>query len=243
MRTLGSVLFTLLMFISVPPYALVICFARLFGHRASYSALRGWVLGQMWLLKVLTGVRWSVTGEENLPDEPAVVFLKHSSTMETFTQILFIPCQTWVLKRELMWGPFLGWALMALKPIAINRSAGHSAVDQVVEQGLRRLGDGLWVCVFPEGTRMPAGQTKRYGISGTLLAQRANVPVVPVAHDAGFFWPRRGWTKKAGTVRFVIGPAMSPAGKDPRQFNREVQDWIEQKVAQLRREDESLNRD
>lgn len=229
-------MFTTLMFLSVPPYALLICLASPFGHGACYTLVVGWVRAQLWLLKHLTGLDWTVEGEANLPDQPAVVFLKHSSTLETLTQIIFVPRQTWVLKRELIWAPFLGWALMALKPIAINRRAGHSAVDQVVQQGRSRLQFGLWICVFPEGTRMKAGATRRYGISGTLLAQQAGVPVIPVAHDAGFYWPRRGWTKTPGTVRFVIGPPMDPAGRDPRQFNREVQTWIEEKVAELRRD-------
>ena len=231
---LGSLLFTLLMFLSVPPYALLICLASPFGHGACYTLVVGWVKAQMWLLEHLTGLTWTIDGQDNLPSQPAVVFLKHSSALETLTQILFIPRQTWVLKRELMWAPFLGWALMTLKPIAINRGGGHSAVDQVVHQGKSRLEAGLWICVFPEGTRMPAGATRRYGISGTLLAQQACVPVIPVAHDAGFYWPRRGWTKTAGTARFVVGPPMDPTGRDPREFNREVQTWIENKVRELR---------
>jgi 1-acyl-sn-glycerol-3-phosphate acyltransferase len=140
-----------------------------------------------------------------------------------------------VLKQELIWAPFFGWALGALHPIAIDRRGGHTAVGQVLEQGAERLRDGHWVMIFPEGTRMPPGQTRRYGISGTLLAQRNGRLLVPVAHNAGEFWPRRGWRKRPGTVRFCIGPPVDPAGRDPREVNAELQAWIEGKVAELRR--------
>jgi 1-acyl-sn-glycerol-3-phosphate acyltransferase len=159
--------------------------------------------------------------------------MKHSSAWETLAQMQILPIQTWVMKRELMWVPFLGWALLLLKPIAIDRRGGATAVQQVLDQGQRRLAEGLWVVIFPEGTRMPVGQTRRYGMSGALLAGAAGLPVVPVAHNAGIYWPRRGWLKRAGTIRVVIGPPISAAGKDPRVVNAQAQQWIEGKVAEL----------
>jgi 1-acyl-sn-glycerol-3-phosphate acyltransferase len=133
-----------------------------------------------------------------------------------------------------MWAPFMGWALAVLRPIAIDRGAGHQAVEQVLEQGLARLNDGLWVTIFPEGTRMAPGTTRRYGISGVLLAQKAGRLLVPVAHNAGDHWPRRGWRKKPGVVTFRIGTPVNPAGRDPREVNLEIQNWVEAEVAALR---------
>jgi len=231
---LGSVVFTSLMFISVPPYAMVVVFARLFGKRAAYVTSCGWCAAIIWLAKVLCGLDYRVEGRENLPEEPCVVLIKHSSAYETFAQFLILPRQSWVLKRELIWTPFLGWALASMHPIAINRKAGQSAVEQVVEQGKARLADGLYVNIFPEGTRMPPGETRRYGLSGTLLAQRDNRLIVPVAHNAGDYWPRRGLRKRPGIVRFVIGPPIDPANRNPRDVNAEVQAWVENKVAELR---------
>ena len=148
--------------------------------------------------------------------------------------LLLFPNQTWVLKRELMWAPFFGWALAALNPIAIDRKGGHGAAQQVIEQGTQRLRDGRWVMIFPEGTRMPPGETRRYGLSGTLLAQAAGRLLVPVAHNAGDYWPRRGLRKRPGTVRFSIGRPIDPAGRDPREVNEEIQRWVETRVAELR---------
>jgi 1-acyl-sn-glycerol-3-phosphate acyltransferase len=138
-----------------------------------------------------------------------------------------------VLKRELMWVPILGWVLWLLKPIAIDRRGGSAAVQQVLEQGHVRLAEGTWVMIFPEGTRMPVGETRRYGMSGALLAQAEGLPVVPVTHNAGYFWPRRGWLKKPGTIRIAIGPPIETKGLEPRVVNERAQQWIESALAQL----------
>jgi hypothetical protein len=106
-------------------------------------------------------------------------------------------------------------------------------VRQVISQGTARLREGIWVMIFPEGTRMPAGQTRRYGVSGAALAAASGRKIVPVAHDAGHYWPRRGWLKRPGTVTFVIGEPVDAEGRDPREVNREIQDWIEKTIRNI----------
>jgi 1-acyl-sn-glycerol-3-phosphate acyltransferase len=156
-----------------------------------------------------------------------VALVKHSSSWETFAQTVILPPQAWVLKRELTWLPFVGWTVRLLRAISVDRGAGHAAVKSVLAQGKQRLAEGVWIVIFPEGTRMPPGQTRKYGISGALLASDAGCCVVPVAHDAGYYWPRRGLMKKPGTIRVVIGAPIPAAGRDPRELNAEVQAWIE----------------
>ena len=229
-----SVLFTLLMFITIPPYALVTVVARIGGVASAYRVAVAWARMITTLCHKLCGLGFIIEGRENVPATASVALMKHSSAYETIAQMLLFPLQCWVLKRELMWTPFFGWALAAVHPIAINRGGGHGSVSQVVAQGRQRLAEGIWVMGFPEGTRMPPGQTRRYGISGTLLAQKAGCLIVPVAHNAGDFWPRRGLRKRPGTVRFCIGKPVDPAGRDPREVTEEIQRWIEAKVAELR---------
>ena len=232
---LRSVLFTMLLFLSVLPWSIVVVIGRLVGYPTSYALAVVWVRGNFWLLHKLCGLTFRVEGAENIPTRNSVVLLKHSSAYETLAQFLLFPRQCWVLKRELLWAPFLGWAIAAVRPIAIDRSAGYQAVAQVIEKGKTRLKEGDWVMVFPEGSRMPPGKTRRYGLSGTLLAQEAGRLLVPVAHDAGDYWPRRGWLKRPGTVTFRIGAPVDPSGRDPRTVNDELHHWIETQVAQLRR--------
>ena len=231
---LGSVAFTLYLFLSVAIYALVLLPAVLLPRRMTYAAAASWARSVLFMLRWLCKLDYVVEGLEHLPATTSVVLVKHSSAWETIAQLLIFPGQTWVLKRELIWIPVFGWVLRRLKPIAIDRKAGRAAVQQVLDQGRQRLAEGVWVVIFPEGTRVPAGETRRYGMSGALLAEAAGLPVIPVAHNAGDYWPRRSWLKRPGTIRVVIGPPIPTANIDPRLVNERAQRWIEATVATLR---------
>ena len=230
---LGSVVYTVLMIVTAIIFGTLVGISGALPHRVRFAIARSWCRGVLWLCKVLCRLDYVVEGREHLTEENTVVLWKHASTWETIAQLAIFPPQCWVLKRELIWLPGVGWGLAALKPIAINRKAGHTAVEQVIQLGQKRLQDGLWVMIFPEGTRMPPGKTRRYGISGTLLAQSAGRPIVPVAHNAGDFWPRRGWLKRPGTIRVCIGPPIETDGRNARDVNRQVQGWIETKMHEI----------
>lgn len=230
---IGSILFTLFLFVSVPFYGAVALLTAPLPRRYTYGVALAWVDSVLYLLRVLCRLDYVVEGREHLPKRSSVVLVKHSSAWETLAQLRIFPPQTWVLKRELVWVPVFGWVVSRLKPIAIDRRGGGVAVQQVLEQGHSRLAEGLWVVIFPEGTRMPVGVTRRYGMSGALLAAAEGLPVVPVAHNAGYFWPRRGWLKKPGTIRVVIGPPIETRGVEPRAVNERAQQWIETTLAKL----------
>ena len=188
----------------------------------------------LWGGEFFCGMKVVVEGKENLPDEPSVIMIKHTTTLETYGHVPMFPRTAWVLKREIIWMPVFGWVIgLLFRPIAIRRSARSAAVKQVISQGKEKLRKGVWVTIFPEGTRMPPGETRRYGVSGAALAQEANVPIVPVAHNAGDVWPRRQIVKRPGIVRFVIGPPISAQGRPPRETNLAVQEWIESKMLEI----------
>lgn len=233
MRLIRSLIFTFCFFASAIVSGLLVLLVGPFGYQARFKVCRGWGRFMLWSGKVFCGIRYVFEGVENIPDEASVVLIKHSSAFETYAQLVVFPPQTWVLKRELHWIPLFGWGLALMKPIAINRKAGHRAVTQVIQQGKERLAEGIWISVFPEGTRMPPGETRKYGVSGAALAIAAGSKIVPVAHNAGDFWPRRGIIKKPGRVRFCIGPPIDPAGRQPKDVNLEVQAWIEAKMLEI----------
>jgi 1-acyl-sn-glycerol-3-phosphate acyltransferase len=204
-----------------------------FPFRSRWAVAYGWSRFMLATLRIVCGVRYEVRGAEHLRGpRAAVAYWKHQSAWETIAMIAVCPQQTWVLKRELMWVPFLGWALSALKPIAIDRGSGRRAVMQVVEQGTRALADGRWVMIYPEGTRLPPMTTRRYGISGAVLATKAGAPLVPIAHDAGSLWPRKGLIRP-GTVTVVVGAPLEPHGKTPDALNAEAHAWIDARMAEL----------
>jgi 1-acyl-sn-glycerol-3-phosphate acyltransferase len=201
--------------------------------RARFAFISQWARFNLWWLERTCGLRFEVEGREHIPAHPTVVMCKHQSAWETLAlQTLFRP-QAWVLKRELLWIPLFGWGLALLRPIAIDRRAGRRAIEQVVRQGIERLQGGVWVVVFPEGTRVAPGTRGRYHIGGALLAERANAAVLPVAHNAGEFWPRRSFLKRPGTIRMVIGPPVPAAGRSAPAILQEVESWIEGTMARI----------
>ena len=233
MRAARFLLFNVISWIAVIVWGPFLFLVTPLGHRYPYAVARNWCSMVSFLLRTICGLRYRVEGKENFPDEPGIMFIKHSSAFETYLQIAEFPRACWVLKKELLWVPIFGWALAAMKSIAIDRSSGHAAVRQVIKQGGERLKEGIWVSIFPEGTRMPPGETRRYGISGTLLAQETGSLIVPIAHNAGYHWPRRAKSITPGEVVLVVGKPIDPAGRDPREVNEEIQTWIEAEVARI----------
>jgi len=232
-QLLGSLFFTGFWFAWTFLYAIpfvIVCFFLPFPRR--FVLTRAYATVVLWVLRWSCGLTYRIEGAP-LPEGSHVALWKHSSSWETMAMMVVFPRQVWVLKRELLWIPVVGLGVRQMHAIAIDRSAGHSAVAQVIEQGKARLEEGDWVMIFPEGTRMPAGVTRRYGVSGTLLAAETGRLVVPVAHNAGYYWPRRGLRKRPGVVRVVIGPPVSASGREVREVNEEIQAWVEATVKHL----------
>ncbi|HEY2685637.1 MAG TPA: lysophospholipid acyltransferase family protein [Steroidobacteraceae bacterium] len=233
MRFIRSLFFTAFMMLSACCWGTVMGLCFWLPYRSQFNMGVAWARTVFWVLEKLCGLTYTVEGRENIPPGNHIVMSNHTSSWETIAHFLIFPPQVWVLKRELTWIPFVGWGIKALRPISINRGAGHRAVTQVVEQGIERLNDGLWVVIFPEGTRVVAGERRKYGVSGALLATEAHKYVVPLAHNAGNFWVRRGIVKKPGVVRVVIGKPIDATGKDPRALNDEVRSAIDAGLARI----------
>jgi 1-acyl-sn-glycerol-3-phosphate acyltransferase len=233
MQLFRSLLFNLIMWASVLVYGPLAVLSFPLPYLARYRFICGWARIQMWLLRVLCGLRYRVSGAQHLPNGAAVFLAKHQSTWETFAFQQIFPPYAYVLKRELMWIPLFGWGLALLKPIAIDRGAGRQAIQQVISQGRARLQDGISVMIYPEGTRMPPGQTRRWGMGGAVLAAETGYPCVPVAHNAGSYWPRRGFLKRPGIVDIVIGPPIETRGKSAEEINREAEAWVARTMQQL----------
>ncbi len=214
---------------------LVIIAGPLLGGAWAYRFGRLWRLGTQWGVEHLLGIRPKVIGLENMPKEACVILAKHQSAWETMTLQDCVPDGAYcvfVLKKELLKVPFVGWGLAAMKMISIDRKAGKEALDQVVTQGRERLQQGFYVIIFPEGTRVAPGQTKRYKAGGAYLATHVGCKVVPIAHDAGELWPRQAFIKKSGTVTISIGPAFDATGLSEAEVNQRAEAWIE---AEMRR--------
>jgi len=225
-----SAVFWLGFFLVTLIVSLLVMLSIFFNSDVRLKVAKIWAVISIWLLKVICKIDYVVEGRENITDRNAIVFCKHQSTWETIFLHILIPLGRWVFKRELLFLPFFGWALACTDPIAINRGAGRKAANQLVNQGTEKLKRGKWINFFPEGTRRAPGAEPRYKIGGALLASESGYPVLPIAHNAGEYWPRHSFIKWPGTVKVCIGPLIETKGKKADDILREAQDWIEGKM-------------
>ena len=199
-----------------------------------------WTRFVLWWLAITCGIRVRVRGLEHLPETACILLVKHQSTWDTlFVQTLLSP-QTTLIKRELLWIPFFGWAFSLLKPIAINRHARVDAFRQLMKVGADRLAAGFSVTLFPEGTRMPWGKQGRFQPGGAALASATGAPVLVIAHDGGRCWPAHRFVKNPGTIEVRISPPMEFKGEKYSQINALAEDWLRQQMAELERRDDAL---
>ena len=232
---LRSLLFNLGMWIMVVPYALLTLLLIPMSAPRRSRIIAGWARFVVRWLALTCGLNYRVFGAEHIPDHPCIILAKHQSAWETIAFQAIFPPQIWVLKRSLLLLPFFGWALWALKSIAIDRAAGREALKQLVAQGKDRLALGLSVVVFPEGTRTAPGAKGKYHIGGAWLATHTGATVLPVAHNAGEYWRKNSLLKHPGTITVSIGAPIEAAGMKADALNQQVEAWIEAEMARLDR--------
>jgi 1-acyl-sn-glycerol-3-phosphate acyltransferase len=206
----------------VPVYFIVSLLTLFLGSKIRHRILISWGEVFTFLGRYLCRVTYEVIGRENLIQGPAIFASNHQSTWETLAFNVFLPQHIWILKRELIRIPIFGWTLNLLSPIAIDRSDKKAAVMQVLEQSVERVKDGFWIMVFPEGTRLPPGSKEAYKTGVARMAIRLNLPVVPIAHNAGHIMPRRSFWLYPGKVTVRIGKPIYPNNSTPEEFTETV---------------------
>ena len=237
---LRSTVFFLWMVVTVIPWALAVLLVSIFVRGDPvYWMCVGWLRTAVWGARVICGVRWRVHGMDNLPtaaERTASVILlsKHQSTWETFAYPVLMPHPlAYVFKRELLWIPFFGWAMGRLDMIHIDRSKRAEAWNKVAQQGRELFAKGIWVIMFPEGTRIPRGQVGSYKSGASRLAIAAGVPIVPIAATSARCWPRKSFLLRPGVVDISIGKPIPSTGRESDELMREVERWIEAEMRRL----------
>ena len=231
---LGSTLFFIYVLFSTPIVGVAILGGFWLPFPTRYKFADIWINCLLYMLKLCCGLRYEVEGIENVPkDQAAIILSKHQSAWETIALRQIIRPQTAVLKKSLLQIPFGGWALATLKPIAIDRSNQKEALKMLIEQGIARLQEGLFVLIFPEGTRVAPGAYKKFNAGGAVLAHKSGFPVIPVAHNAGEYWPRNSFLKYPGVIKVKIGPMISTQGKAAKEIIAETEIWISQAMEDI----------
>lgn len=199
----------------------------IFPFSVRYKVANVWVGSILWVAKVCCGIHYEVEGLDNIKDIPAAIVLcKHQSAWETLALRMILPTQTALLKRSLLWLPLWGWALATLKPIAIDRTRQRAALRILLQKGSQYLQEGIWVVVFPEGTRAAPGETKKFNAGGAMLAEKTGYPVIPIALNSGHYWPRYSFFKYPGTIKVKIGPVIDAQGRKASDINAQAAKWI-----------------
>jgi 1-acyl-sn-glycerol-3-phosphate acyltransferase len=238
MSLIRSILHLLWMVATVIPWATFVVIASVFIRSTTmYWWCAGWLGVAVRGGHVILGIQNRITGMENLPTgqtSAAVLLVKHQSTWETLCMPTLMPHPlAYVFKKELLHIPFFGWAMARMDMIHIDRNQRTQAFSKVVAQGKRLMATGIWVIMFPEGTRMARGKQGVYKSGGTRLAIETGAPVVPIAVTSAKCWPRKAFIKTPGIVDFSIGPAISSVGRKPDELMREVEAWIETEMRRL----------
>ena len=198
-----------------------------------YKFISLWAKTILFWLKISCNVVFKVNGLKNIPKKPFMILSKHQSAWETLAFQKIFPPQVWVLKRELLWVPFFGWGLAMTSPIAINRKSGKKALWQMLKQGIDRINKGFCIIIFPEGTRIKPKEIGKYYIGGAWLAKKAKINIIPVAHNAGSFWPKNSFIKLPGEITVSIGLAIDTSNISPGEANKAAKDWIESEMLKI----------
>lgn len=241
MYTLRGLLFYFLFALSVIVLALLVLLSLPFmSGQGRYEAIcRPWAKFCLWLMKVVCGIRIRMKGMENMPtrDSAAVVLVKHQSALDPFWLGAYLSASACFLyKQSLHYIPVFGWVLWAMDMLAVDRGRGRSAFESFMEKGPKKLAQGWWICLFPEGTRVPPGERVRYKTGGARFATKTGTPILPITHNAGHCWPKNSIAKFPGTVTFSVGPLIETKGRSAQDVAVEVENWIENELEVIERE-------
>lgn len=198
-----------------------------------YYIVTSWIRFLGWWLKITCGIRYELENPEDLPKELCVVVANHQSAWETFFLQQYFAPQVVAAKKELMYIPFVGFTLRALNPVVIDRSKKQNALKQLIQQGKQRLEDGISVLIFPEGTRVPLGESKPHFAGGAMLAIKAETGILPIAHNAGLYWPPGKIHKYPGTIKIRVGQLAQAKDRKPKELSAELESWIRKNSAEL----------
>ncbi len=226
---LRSTIYTACMFISflvLAPIALL----PFIGHTQRWKIAKSWANINIYLCEHICGLKFHIKGLENIPHERCVLFVKHSSVYEIFILLRYFSPSSWVGKFELMYLPIFRGVFKRFKLIPVKRGRGSTEVLKVREMGKERLSSGNWIIIFPEGTRMEYNKSKKYGLSGSILAKETESMVLPISHNSGKYWKRRGWVKRPGIISFIVGKPFHTDDMSLDEINIAARKWIDNNV-------------
>ena len=190
-----------------------------------YKIACWWARFCVWWLKITCNIDINIIGLENIPSHPCVIASNHQSTLDVLFFQTFLPHQTWVIKKQLLYIPIFGWGLALLRPIIIDRKDKLNAIRKITSQGVKSINANIWVTIYPEGTRQPYGKLAKYQSGAVSIAKKSHTDILPIYHNAGQFWAKGQFIKKPGTINITIGKPINPDGRNSKEVMREIENW------------------
>ena len=236
MLYIRSALFSLGMIISTCLWVIPCIVARLFPYRICFAIVSAWCTFNVVWARICCGIRYEISGLENVPKKACVIMSNHQSTWETLAYPSIFPTLTWVIKKELLYVPFFGWGIASTQPIALDRKQGKKAMRQLIADGVYKLGLGRFILIFPEGTRIPYEEERPLKVGGFVLAKESKADILPVAHDAGRLWPRKSFIKTPGTIRLTIGKPISTQNHSAEEIREQYAQWLKTTRAEIKQQ-------
>ncbi len=234
MRLIRSTIFMSGMIISICLWVIPCVIARIFPYRICFAIVSSWCTFNVYWARITCGIRYEISGLENVPNKACVIMSNHQSTWETLAYPSIFPTLTWVIKRELLFVPFFGWGIASTQPIALNRKQGKKAFLQLIKDGQDKLALGRFIVIFPEGTRIPYEEDRPLKVGGFVLAKKSKADILPVAHDAGRLWPRNSFLKSPGTIHLRIGKPISTSDHSAEEIREQYAEWLQKTRAEIK---------
>jgi len=232
MTALRSLFFVLLFYLWCAILGIAYLPLFLMPHRWIVAGGRFWADSTLFLLKWIAGLTYEVRGRENIPGDRVIYALKHQSAWDTVIVASLLRDPAIVLKRELTWIPFYGWYLRRTRMLAVDRKSGGKALKRLIAEAQERVAEGRDIAIFPEGTRTEPGERAPYRPGIAALYKALNIPVVPVALNSGYFWARRSFIRRPGTIVVEFLPAVQP-GLARKAFMTELHQRIDDACERL----------
>lgn len=230
---LRTILFNLCFYVNTILY-MIVCLPVLVmpGRGPLWRIVHSWTAVNLWFLRTICGITVEFHGVERIPKGALLVASKHQSTAETYALLKLFSDPTYILKRELMWIPIFGWYCLKARLIPVNRGARGGMMAAMAESARKEIARGRQIIIFPEGTRRPVDAEPGYKYGVAYLYGELNVPCLPVALNAGLYWPRRSWHMRPGVIRIECLEPIQP-GLHPDAFLTRLQNEIEPATARL----------
>ena len=232
MIVVRSVLFNILFYLNTVVFLIIGLPTFLMPYQAIVEVAKTWGRANLFLLRVVAGVKFELRGRDRIPPGALIVASKHQSAWETFALMHLFASPAFVMKRELLWIPVFGWLMFKGRMVGVDRSAGMRALIGLAAAARAELARGRQLIIFPEGTRRPVGAEPAYKSGIAFLYAQAGVPCLPIALNSGVFWPRRSILRRPGTVVVEILDPIPP-GLDKKAFVARLEQAIEPATARL----------